>query len=63
MNYAVDPDSDEDEEDVFVPTRKGRTSKRRKTSVESDDDVFVGDDAAENDVVEEGKSAPVHRRL
>ena len=59
MNYAVDPDSDEDEddEDVFEPTRKGRASKRRKTSVESDDDIFVNDGAAEIDVVEEGKPA------
>lgn len=32
-------------------------SKRRKTVVESDDDVFVGDGAADDDVVEEGKSA------
>ena len=38
---------------------KGRASKRRKTSVESDDDVFVADDVAENDVVEEGISAPL----
>ncbi|KAF6226948.1 hypothetical protein HO133_008389 [Letharia lupina] len=56
VNYAVDPDSDEDEDeddDAFKPTRKGRASKRRKTSVESDDDVFVGDGAAEDDVVEE----------
>ncbi len=64
MNYAVDPDSDEDgdDEDVFKPTRKGKASKRRKTSVESDDDedVFVNDGAAEIDVVEEGKPALVH---
>lgn len=64
MNYAVDPDSDEDEdeddEDAFKPTRKGRASKRRKTNFESDDDVFVGDGAAEDDVVEERKPAPAH---
>ena len=37
-----------------MPTRKGRASKRRKTSVESDDDVFAEDEAAENEVVDEG---------
>lgn len=62
VNYAVDPDSDEDEddEDAFKPTQKRRASKRRKTSVESDDDIFVGDGAGEDDVFEEGKSAPAH---
>ena len=56
ISYAVDPDSDEDsdDEDAFKPTRKIRPSKRRKTGVESDDDVFVGDAASDNDVVEEG---------
>lgn len=63
VNYAVDPDSDEDEEEeeeAFKPTKKQRASKRRKTSIESDDDIFVGVDAAENDVVEEGKHTPRH---
>ncbi len=47
---------------MFRPKRKGRASKRRKTSVESDDDddVFLNDDAAEIDVVEEGKPALAH---
>ena len=62
ISYAIDPDSDEDEddEDAFKPTRKIRPSKRRKTSVESDDDIFVGDGASDNDVVEEGKPVPAH---
>lgn len=65
MNYAVDADSDSDndDDDAFKPTQKGRASKRRRTTVESDDDVFVGDGAAENDVVEEGKLAPAHWKL
>lgn len=48
---------------MFVPTRKGRALKRRKTSVDSDDDVFVGDQTAEHDMVEEGESALIHRKL
>ena len=56
MNYAVDPESDaEDDEDAFKPMQKARPSKRRKTSIESDEDVFVADGVAESDVVEEGK--------
>ena len=62
INYAVDSDSDqdEDEQDVFIPTRKERASKRRKTSVDSDEDIFVGDHTAENGVSDEGKSAGVY---
>lgn len=55
-----DSDEDEDEQNAFVPTRKGRASKRRKTSIDSDDDVFAEDDAAENEVVDEGMFAQVH---
>ena len=65
VNYAIDPESDEedeDDEDAFKPTKKGRASKRRKTSVESDDDVFVEDDAVQSDVVEEGKLTPIHKK-
>ena len=49
-----------------MPTRKGRASKRRKTSIESDnddDDVFVGEDIAEDDVIDEGKAVMVPSRL
>ena len=63
ISYAIDSDSNSDDEDAFESTRKTRHTKRRKTSVESDDDVFVGDGVSDNDVVEEGKPVPVHKTL
>ncbi|KAM0805117.1 hypothetical protein BDR22DRAFT_817600 [Usnea florida] len=53
ISYAVDSDSDSDDEDAFKPTRKTRPTKQRETSVGSDDGVFVGDGVSDNDVVEE----------
>lgn len=53
VNYAVDKSSGEDEdfdEEAFNPTTKtksqGRATKRRKTSVESDDDDIFDEGAA-----------------
>ena len=63
VNYAVDMDSGEEEDDDggFNPTPgnkpRGRASKRRKMSIECDDDeddVFIVDAVEEDDVVEEG---------
>ena len=62
VNYAVDVESGEEEDDDegFNPTPgnkpRGRASKRRKTSVESDDDdIFIGDAEVEDEIVDEGK--------
>lgn len=61
VNYAVDVESGEEEDDDegFNPTPgnkpRGRASKRRKTSVESDDDdIFIGDAEVEDEIVDEG---------
>ena len=66
VNYAVDVDSEEEDDGGFNPTPgtkpRGRASKRRKTSVESDDDdddVFVADVVEEDDVVDEGMLHPL----
>ena len=66
VNYAVDVDSEEEDDGGFNPTPgtkpRGRVSKRRKTSVESDDeddDVFVADAVEEDDVVDEGMLYPL----
>lgn len=56
MNYAVDESSGEEDDDdgVFNPNR-ARATKRRKTSVEdTDEDVFVANVGAEDDMAEEG---------
>ncbi len=58
VNYAVDASSEEEDEDLFKPTKsnasQGRASKRRKTVVETDDDdVFVADAEVEADIIDE----------
>ena len=62
VNYAVDVESGEEDDDDegFNPTPgnkpRGRASKRRKTSVESDDDdIFIGDAVVEDEIVDEGE--------
>ena len=64
INYAVDGSSGEEdeEEDAVKPIRANRSreraSKRRKTSVESDDDdVFLEDAETDYGAVDEGKSS------
>ena len=65
VNYAVDVDSEEDDDDGFNPTPgikpRRRASKRRKTTIESDeddDDIFVADAVEEDDMVGEGMLNP-----
>lgn len=59
VNYAVDQSSgEEDDEEEACQSNKirGRAAKRRKTQVDSEDeDVFVMDARAEDNVIDEGQ--------
>lgn len=51
VSYAEsDSEGEDDDEQIFGPTRRNRAKKRRKTSPESDDDFQQdGDDAGHSD--------------
>lgn len=66
MSYAESGEEDDEDEDAFDPSKgsraRGRALKRRKTSVESDDDVFVEASDSDIGVLDEGefRSATTH---
>ncbi len=62
VNYAVDKSSGEedDEEDAFTSEKnRGRAAKRRKTSIDSEnEDVFIADAQADDFIDESKLSSP-----
>ena len=59
INYA-EAESDEDDEDIFKPTRpsktRGRALKRRKVSRSDEEDDFAQESEGELEAVDEGEN-------